>query len=235
MVWYPMNKGVANFYHYQEVALACNHRYLDALAVVDRSCPAYQELKLLDRPKVVDGRSYAGFNPARREDVRLFEAVLDGDHIGRRFSQRRHPTHPVWGGQSGPTAAVAERGGWASAQARARARPGSQSAPQQAAGVSPTRANTCWAPWCVFTMTACRWLHKTSFRVSQRCAHHAKKIQRKTLTAYLGHCADGPPANLQATLGASSSGDAGTVRGGGALAVPASRRTILYISGRMTR
>jgi hypothetical protein len=34
---------------------------------------------------VVDGRSYAGFNPARRDDVRLFRAVLDGDHIARGF------------------------------------------------------------------------------------------------------------------------------------------------------
>jgi hypothetical protein len=34
-------------------------------------------------------------------------------------------------------------------------------------------------------MTACRPLHKTSFTVSQTCAHHAKKIQRKTLTAGL--------------------------------------------------
>ena len=30
-------------------------------------------------------RSSAGFNPARREDVRLFAAVLDGDHIARGF------------------------------------------------------------------------------------------------------------------------------------------------------
>ena len=34
---------------------------------------------------MVQGRSYSGFNPARREDVRLFMAVLDGDHIARGF------------------------------------------------------------------------------------------------------------------------------------------------------
>ena len=33
-------------------------------------------------------RSSAGFNPARREDVRLFAAVLDGDHIARGFRNR---------------------------------------------------------------------------------------------------------------------------------------------------
>ena len=81
----PMTKSVASLVDYQEQALACNRRYLDALAVVDDPTPAYPELRQLTEPKVVEGRSYAGFNPARREDVRLFRAVLDGDHIARGF------------------------------------------------------------------------------------------------------------------------------------------------------
>jgi hypothetical protein len=36
-------------------------------------------------PEVKDGRSYAGFNPANRSDVKLFEAVLDGNHVVRGF------------------------------------------------------------------------------------------------------------------------------------------------------
>ena len=36
----------------------------------------------------VGGRSYAGFNPARREDVGLFAAVLQGDHVARGFRNR---------------------------------------------------------------------------------------------------------------------------------------------------
>src|SRR5512143_4138636 len=84
-VCYPMTKDVASLVDYQEQALACNRRYLDALAVVDDPTPAYQDLRHLTEPKVVDGRSYAGFNPARRDDVRLFKAVLDGDHIARGF------------------------------------------------------------------------------------------------------------------------------------------------------
>jgi hypothetical protein len=83
--YYPMTKSVASLVDYQEQALACNRRYLDALAVVDDPAPAYPELRQLTEPKVVQGRSYAGFNPARREDVRLFKAVLDGDHIARGF------------------------------------------------------------------------------------------------------------------------------------------------------
>ena len=86
--WFPMNKDVGSLVHYQEQALACNRRYLDALAVVDDPAPAYQELRQLTEPKVLAGRSLAGFNPARREDVRLFTAVLDGDHIARGFRNR---------------------------------------------------------------------------------------------------------------------------------------------------
>ncbi len=83
--YYPMTKSVASLVDYQEQALACNRRYLHALAVVDDPAPAYQQLRQLTEPKVVEGRSYAGFNPARRQDVRLFMAVLDGDHVARGF------------------------------------------------------------------------------------------------------------------------------------------------------
>ena len=86
--YFPMNKDTANLIYYQQQALACNQRYLDALAVVDDPAPAYQELRELTEPKVVAGRSMAGFNPARREDVRLFAAVLDGDHIARGFRNK---------------------------------------------------------------------------------------------------------------------------------------------------
>ena len=86
--WFPMNKDVGSLIHYQEQAMACNRRYLDALAVVDDPAPAYQELRQLTEPKVVAGRSYAGCNPARREDVGLFAAVLDGDHVARGFRNK---------------------------------------------------------------------------------------------------------------------------------------------------
>ena len=68
--------------------LACNRRYLDALAIVDDPAPAYRELRQLTEPKQVAERSSAGFNPAGREDVRLFAAVLDGDHIARGFRNK---------------------------------------------------------------------------------------------------------------------------------------------------
>jgi hypothetical protein len=86
--YFPMNKDVGSLVHYQEQARACNRRYLDALAIVDDPAPAYQQLRQLTEPKRVADRSSAGFNPARREDVRLFAAVLDGDHIARGFRNK---------------------------------------------------------------------------------------------------------------------------------------------------
>src|SRR6185437_10783462 len=39
----------------------------------------------LSEPIVVSGRSHAGFNPASTADVKLFRAVLDGNHLVRGF------------------------------------------------------------------------------------------------------------------------------------------------------
>ena len=85
LVWAPMNKNVGNLCRYQEVAAAANGRYLEALAVVDNPAPAYRDMEELTEAKEVRGRSHAGFNPARAEDVKLFGAVLEGNHLVRGF------------------------------------------------------------------------------------------------------------------------------------------------------
>jgi hypothetical protein len=86
--WYPMCKGVGNLHHYQSHALSCNLRYLEALAAVDDPTPAYDDLRTLTEPHKEKGRSYAGFNPAREEEIRLFAAVLEGDHIAQGFRNK---------------------------------------------------------------------------------------------------------------------------------------------------
>jgi hypothetical protein len=85
MGWFGMCKGVGNVHHYQSHALACNRRYLEALAVVEDPTPGYDDLRTVTEPRRHQGRSYAGFNPARAEEVRLFTAVLAGDHIAQGF------------------------------------------------------------------------------------------------------------------------------------------------------
>jgi hypothetical protein len=86
--WFAMCKGVGNLHHYQSHALACNHRYLAALAAVDDPTPGYDDLRKLTEPRHHQGRSYAGFNPAREQEARLFAAVLAGDHIAQGFRNR---------------------------------------------------------------------------------------------------------------------------------------------------
>jgi hypothetical protein len=86
--WYPMCKGVGNFHHYQSHALSCNLRYLEALAAVDDPTPSYADLRTLTERERQKGRSYAGFNPAREQEVRLFAAVLAGDHLAHGFRNK---------------------------------------------------------------------------------------------------------------------------------------------------
>ena len=83
--WFAMCKGVGNMHHYQSHALACNQHYLEALAAVDDPTPGYDDLRELTEPRHHKGRSYAGFNPAREQEARLFAAVLAGDHIAQGF------------------------------------------------------------------------------------------------------------------------------------------------------
>jgi hypothetical protein len=95
--WYPMCKGVGNLPHYQKHALASNYRYLEALAAVDDPTPGYDDLALLTEAQRRQGRSYAGFNPAREVEVRLLTAVLAGEHIAKGFLNRdiRVVVHPA--------------------------------------------------------------------------------------------------------------------------------------------
>ena len=86
--WRPMPKGLGNLHHYQSHGLACNQRYLQAFSHAADPAPAHRELANLAEPKRVHGRNSAGFNPARRDDLKLFAAVLDGDHIAQGFRNK---------------------------------------------------------------------------------------------------------------------------------------------------
>src|SRR5262245_12313781 len=80
-----MNKSVCNLYRYREVSLAANQRYLDALSVAEDPTLAYSPVEELTPLVVASARTHAGFNPASSADIRLFGAVLDGDHLLRGF------------------------------------------------------------------------------------------------------------------------------------------------------
>jgi hypothetical protein len=101
MVWCPMNKGVMNLPSYQRVARAANERYLDALSVVDDPARSYQHVSYVAESKRSGNRRYAGFNPARRDDIRLFSAVLSGEHLLRGF-RNAEIRQALWGESRDP-------------------------------------------------------------------------------------------------------------------------------------
>jgi hypothetical protein len=88
MAWLPMNKGVANFYHYREVALASNQRYLDALAVVDAPSTTERQLDRLSQPVSYHGRRRRGLNLMHIEEQKLFQAIMHGEHRLNGFRNR---------------------------------------------------------------------------------------------------------------------------------------------------
>jgi len=88
MAWRPMAKGVANLYKYAEVASAANQRYLNALAVIDDPSGACQLICQCSKPIRRGTRSFRGFNPAAEQDIRLFSAVMRGEHTIRGFRNR---------------------------------------------------------------------------------------------------------------------------------------------------
>ena len=94
--WLPLTRGVAYLFRYAEVSRVANCRYLDALAVVDNPAPAYRAMEQLAEPRHVEGRSTKPFNPVAKADVRLFSAVMQGQHVIQGFRNRdiRERLHP---------------------------------------------------------------------------------------------------------------------------------------------
>jgi hypothetical protein len=89
MEWVDMRKGVAWLFRYREVSLQANSRYLDALAVVDDPTNAKRDLdRVTTRKKDAAGRGCSGFNPLAHLDTELFQAVMDGEHCLRGFTNR---------------------------------------------------------------------------------------------------------------------------------------------------
>jgi hypothetical protein len=88
MAWCPMNKGVANFYHYHEVAHAANDRYLRALAAVEQPRASAKFLDRVSQPARLGPRRRRGLNLLRGEEQQLFRAVLRGEHHSNGFRNR---------------------------------------------------------------------------------------------------------------------------------------------------
>jgi hypothetical protein len=88
MVWCPMNKGVANLYHYHEVARAANNRYLNALATVNPAPARERDLERVSQPVRWRQRRRRGLQLLHPEEQKLFRAVLRGEHHVNGFRNR---------------------------------------------------------------------------------------------------------------------------------------------------
>lgn len=75
----PLPKGVANIGHLARFAHAANHRYLNALAMIESPASAYKMLDRVAEAKTIHGRPVRGFNPVSKQDLNLFAAVLAGE------------------------------------------------------------------------------------------------------------------------------------------------------------
>ena len=81
MGWFPMAKRVTNLYRYAEVSMAANCQYLDALSVVDDPSASIRMLDKLCAPAQLNGHRKRAMNPVSCDDVKLFAAVMRGEHF----------------------------------------------------------------------------------------------------------------------------------------------------------
>jgi len=87
--WVQMRKGVSYLFRYRDVCRSANSRYLDSLAVVGDHSAKVRELERITRRKrVTPSRTAKAFNPLSREDVQLFQAIMNGAHCVRGFMNR---------------------------------------------------------------------------------------------------------------------------------------------------
>jgi hypothetical protein len=87
--WVPMRKGVHYLFRYKDVSLGANSRYLDALSVVSDPTARVAEVdRITHRKRSPSGRTARALNPLAQEDLQLFQAVMDGSHSIRGFTNR---------------------------------------------------------------------------------------------------------------------------------------------------
>jgi hypothetical protein len=86
--WFPLCKGVSYLWRYAEVSRRANHRYLDALSVVDDPQAVPQRLAEVCEPVRRHGRRHRALNPLSRREQALFAAALRGEHLLQGFRNR---------------------------------------------------------------------------------------------------------------------------------------------------
>ena len=95
--WVPMGKGVANLWRYAQVGKQANARYLEGLAQAENKGKVVAELDELCQSRTVNGKRFARFQPVGIGEARVFQAVMDGQHLlnGFRNQDLAHLLEPL--------------------------------------------------------------------------------------------------------------------------------------------
>ena len=137
--WFAMCKGVGNIHHYQSHALACNQRYLEALAAVDDPTPGYDDLKKLTERAASPGTELRGLQPGSGRGSPLVRRRAGGRPHRAGLSQPGHPRGLVYGVKSRCVTASSQCCRGPPPETLARARLGGQSAAQPSLARHGTR------------------------------------------------------------------------------------------------
>lgn len=86
--WYPVRRGIADFYRRAEISRAANERYLTALAAANDATTLAEEAVNVCRAVRQDGRRYRALNPFEKADAQLLELVNRGEWALKGFRNR---------------------------------------------------------------------------------------------------------------------------------------------------
>lgn len=76
----PLRKFIYSLPDLRELLHAANHRYLDFISHIDDPTSGNRTLEKVTQTVVDHGRTYKGFNYFSQIDLRLFQAILRGEH-----------------------------------------------------------------------------------------------------------------------------------------------------------
>jgi hypothetical protein len=88
----PLKKSIYSLRDLRELMLAANRRYLEFVSLLEGPTSGTRILEKVTETVIENGRTYKGFNFFSNIDVRLFEAILRGEHTiaGLRNKDLRH-------------------------------------------------------------------------------------------------------------------------------------------------
>lgn len=88
MRWSPMGKSISNLYRYAEVSRSANFKYLEALNGIIPKNTIEKEINAICHKKVVNDKSYSGFNVWEKNTFELFTELSNVSYLIRGFTNQ---------------------------------------------------------------------------------------------------------------------------------------------------